>query len=435
MKKKMHLGTIVMGAGHHVAGWRMPGAEFGSENLDLIRHIVATAERGKFDLVFFADAVDTSANAHPGMIVRLEPLTLLGALSVSTTRIGLVATVSTTYSQPYNTARAFASLDHMSQGRAGWNVVTGSSPNAAFNFGNEAHPSHEARYERAAEYLQVTKGLWDSWEDGAYIGDKRTGVYLDTAKMHPLNHEGSNFQVKGPLNATRPPQGYPVIFQAGASDKGKEFAASTAEVVFATQQVMEDAVEFTNDLKNRAVAAGRSREAIKVMVGVSPILGSTLDEARKKLADLANLIDPAVAMKVLSDRLGHDMTPFPLDEPIPELPQSTMMQGHAKVLKSVATKFGMTLRELRDYAAVSAGHRLLVGTAQTIADDLEQWLDAGAADGFVILPSYYPEPFDQFVDQVVPVLVQRGIFRADYEGSTLRSHLELQRPAHPAQQS
>ena len=431
MKDKMHLGTIVLATGHHVSGWRMPGAEFGSENIDLIKRIVATAERGKFDLVFFADGMVSGADAHPGMMIRLEPLTMLGALSMTTSRIGLVATVNTTYSQPYNVARAFSSLDHMSSGRVGWNIVTGASPKAAFNFGNEIHPDHSLRYERAAEYLKVTKGLWDSWEDDALVADKRSGIYMDVSKMHYLDHQGKFFQVKGPLNSSRPPQGYPVIFQAGASETGKGFAVESAEVVFGVQQIIEDAITFTQDLKDRREKTGRSRDSIKIMLGVAPIIGTSYEDAKAKVRELGRLVDPISALKVLSDRLGHDLKGYDLDAPVPNLPDSTTLQGHATVLKSAAKKFNMTLRELRDYVAVSAGHRIIIGTAEQVADDLQIWFERGAADGFVVMTPYCPAPDDEFVDQVVPLLVKRGVFREDYEGTTLREHLGLPRPSHP----
>lgn len=242
MQKQMHLGSLSHGVGGHVAGWRMPGAQAHKESFEPIARAVRTAERGKFDFVFFADAVNTGADAAPMFVVRFEPLTLLGALSVVTDRIGLVATVSTTYSEPYNVARAFASLDHLSGGRVGWNVVTGSSPDAAVNFSRDKHPPHAERYALAEEYIKVTKGLWDSWEDNAVVADRLTGVFIDTSKMHVLDHAGDYFKVKGPLNASRSPQGYPVIFQAGASDRGLELAGATAEVVFATQSFQEDAI-------------------------------------------------------------------------------------------------------------------------------------------------------------------------------------------------
>lgn len=432
MSRKMHLGTILLGTGSHVAGWRMPDAEFGSQNFDLIRRVAQKVEAGKFDFVFFADAVNSGVDAHPGMMVRFEPLTLLAALATQTSKIGLVATVSTTYSEPYNVARAFASIDHLSKGRVGWNVVTGSSPDAAANFGRDKHPPHAERYAIAEEYVEVAKKLWDSWEEDAVVGDKASGRFVDPAKMHVANHHGAFFDVAGPLNITRPPQGYPVIFQAGASDRGLAFAGATAEVVFAAQQIQEEALAFAEKLRDQAEAAGRPRDAVKILCGVSPIIGETKEEARAKVAELGALVDPVAAMRVLSDRLGQDMNQFPLDGPVPDLPPSTMMQGHAIQLQSIARRENMTVRQLRDYAAASSGHRLLVGTAEEIADDLESWFRNGAADGFAIMSPYLPGPIEQFVDEVVPILVERGLFRADYEGSTLRSHLGIAKPSHPA---
>lgn len=425
----MHLGMILLGAGGHVAGWRMPGAEFGSENLPLLRRIVASAERGKFDFVFLADALNTGLDAHPGMMVRLEPLTLLAALAVVTDRIGLGATVSTTYSEPYNVARAFASIDHISGGRAAWNVVTGSSPDAAANFSRDKHPPHAERYAMAAEYLQVVKGLWDSWDDGAIVGDKTGGTFADPAKMRVLDHRGRFYQVRGPLNITRPPQGHPVIMQAGASDVGRDFAAATAEVVFTAQGNLDEALAFARDLRARTVAAGRPADAIRILPGINPVIGRTEAEAKEKIAQLASLADPVAVLKVLSDRLGHDLSGFPLNGPVPELPPSGMMQGHATQLASLARRKRMTLRELRDYVAVSSGHRVLYGTAEAIADDMEAWFRSGAASGFVLQFTHHPGPLEEFVDQVLPILVRRGLFRRDYEGRTLREHLGLRRPA------
>jgi FMN-dependent oxidoreductase (nitrilotriacetate monooxygenase family) len=433
MSRMMHLGLLAMGAGGHVAGWRMPDAEWGSENLSLLRRMAQAAERGRFDLFFLADAVNTGLDAHPGMMVRFEPLTLLSALAMCTDRIGLGATVSTTYSEPYNVARALASLDHLSGGRAAWNVVTGSSPDAAANFSRDSHPPHADRYAMAAEYLQVAKGLWDSWEDGAIVGDKASGTFADGAKMHVLNHQGRYFKVKGPLNITRPPQGYPVILQAGASEAGRDLAAATAEVVFTVQQEMDAALAFAQDLRDRCVAAGRPRDAIRILPGVCVVLGRNAAEAKARIAELAKLADPDAALRVLSDRLGHDLSRFDLDAPVPELPPSGMMQGHAVTLAAVARRHRMTLRELRDYTAASSGHRVVFGTPEEVADDLEAWFRSGAADGFMIKTTHYPGPFEEVIDRVVPILVQRGLFRAEYEGRTLREHLGLPRPAHPAQ--
>ncbi|WP_395710603.1 LLM class flavin-dependent oxidoreductase [Reyranella sp.] len=432
MPKQMHLGSLSHGVGSHVAGWRMPGAETEKENFDLVARAVRTAERGKLDFVFFADAVNTGADAAPMFVVRFEPLTLLGALSTVTDRVGLVATVSTTYSEPYNVARALASLDHLSHGRIGWNVVTGSSPDAAANFSRDKHPPHDERYAMAQEYLEVVKGLWDSWEDDALVADKQTGQFIDTDKLHVLNHVGKHYQVAGPLNASRPPQGYPVIFQAGASDRGMELAGATAEVVFASQSFQEEAIAFAGKLRDCTEAAGRPRDAIRILLGVSPIIGDTEAEARDIIARLGAFVDPVTSMRVLSDRVGIDLAPYDIDGPLPDLPPSTMMQGHARVLQSVARRYGMTIRQLRDYAAVSSGHRVLIGTPTQVADDLEAWFTSGACDGFAIMTPYSPQPFERFVDQVVPILMDRGLFRKEYTGRTLRDHLGLARPPHPA---
>jgi FMN-dependent oxidoreductase (nitrilotriacetate monooxygenase family) len=431
MTRQMHLGLLMTPAGSHVAGWRAPDAQFGSQNLALIQHLTASAERGKFDFVFFADAVNTGLDAHPTMMLRFEPLTLLAALAMGTTHIGLAATVSTTYSEPYNFARAMASIDHMSGGRAGWNVVTGSSPDAAANFSREKHPPHAERYAMAEEYLAVVKGLWDSWEEDAIVGDKATGVFVDPAKLHVLNHVGPHFQVKGPLNITRPPQGYPVIMQAGASDAGRDLAAKTAEVVFTTQQDVNEAIAFAEDLRRRCVAFGRPRDAIKILPGVTAVVGESVADAKALVARLAELADPAASMRVLSDRIGHDLSGYPLDEPLPDLPPSGMMQGHAVVLTAAAKRYNMTLRELRDFAIAGTGHRVVYGSPKDIADDLEEWFVQGAADGFIVKTSHVPGPVDDFIDRVVPLLQARGLFRQDYAGTTLRAHLGLEKPERP----
>jgi FMN-dependent oxidoreductase (nitrilotriacetate monooxygenase family) len=428
---KMHLGLFVLGTGHHVAGWRVEGAEAGAENLALIERIAQTAERARFDLLFFADALNTGPKVHPSVLVRLEPLTLLAALATKTTHIGLAATASTTYSDPYTLARAFASIDHISGGRAGWNVVTGAFAEAAGNFGHAGHPPHELRYAIATEFVQVAKGLWDSWEDGAIVMDKATGHFADISKMHELNFKGQFFSVKGPLNISRPPQGYPVIIQAGASETGKDLAASIAEVVFAVQQDMQVSRKLVDDLRARAEKFGRNPEHLKVLPGVCPIIGESEADAKAKLRMLGEFSDPASALKVLSERLGQDLSSYPLDGPVPTLPPSTIMQGHAVTLSALAKKHNMTLRVLRDYAAAAMGHRLLLGTPEQVADGLEEWFVAGAADGFNIMPPWFPGAFDDFVNEVVPILQQRGLFRTEYTGRTLRDHLGLPRPAHP----
>ncbi|MDB5315978.1 MAG: nitrilotriacetate monooxygenase [Rhodospirillales bacterium] len=431
--RQMHLGVFILAAGHHIAGWRMPGAEAGSENLPLIRHIARTAERGKFDLLFLADAVNTRPDMHPSMVLRLEPLTLLAALAMVTEKIGLAATASTTYTEPYNLARYLGSIDHMSNGRCGWNIVTGAFADAALNFNRGPHPEHDERYAIASEFVEVIKGLLDTCEDGIWTLDQESGKFFDAAKMHVLNHVGKYFQVRGPLNMSRPPQGYPVMIQAGASEAGRDLAAKVAEIVYAVHQDREVARAFSDDLKRRAVGFGRSADHIKIMPGVSAIIGGTEAEAKAKLATLGECADPIVALQVLAERLGHDLTSYDLDAPVPELPPSGIMRGHAVTLSALAKKENLTLRQLRNVVAATMGHRLIVGTPEQVADGLQDWFEAGAADGFNVMPPWFPGAFDDFVDQVVPILQKRGLFREEYTGTTLRDHLGLPRPAHPLQ--
>ena len=434
-QQQMHLGVLLLAAGNMVSGWRLPEAEAGSQNLPLIQKVTNKAEQAKFDFVFFADALNSFPGMHPSMVVRLEPLTLLGALAMSTTRIGLAATASTTYTEPYNLARMLASLDHLTGGRIAWNVVTGAFAEAAENFGAAKHPPHEQRYAIAEEFIAVVKGLWDSWEEDSLVMDKAGGTFIDADKLHVLGHRGKFFTVKGPLNSTRPPQGYPVLLQAGASDAGINFAASIADVVFTVQQNKDTAIAFSNRLK--AVAERQYRRDprhLKVMPGICPIVGWTEAAAKAKLTELGALSDPVYAMKALSERMGTDLSAYPLDGPVPTLPPSTIMQGHAITLAETARRRNMTLRELRDFVGVSMGHKLMPGTPEQIADEMEEWFADGAADGFNLLPAYFPGAFDDFADHVVPLLQRRGLFRTDYTGHMLRQHLGIPRPEHPAKQ-
>jgi FMN-dependent oxidoreductase (nitrilotriacetate monooxygenase family) len=431
----MHLGVLLLAAGNIVSGWRMPEAQAGGQNFPLIKHVAESAERAKFDFLFLADGLNTFAGMHPSMVVRFEPLTLLGALTMCTKDIGLATTASTTYTEPYNLARMLASLDHLSGGRIAWNVVTGAFAEAAENFGTSKHPPHEERYAIADEFVKIAKGLWDSWEEDALVMDKASGKFVDAEKMHTLGHTGKFFAVKGPLNITRPPQGYPVLMQAGASDSGSNFAVSIADVVFMVQQNKDTAITYCKRLKDLAKQHGRNPDHLKIMPGILPIVGATEAEAKAKVAQIGALTDPAYAMKVMSERMGQDMSVYPLDGPVPELPPSTIMQGHAITLAETARRRKMTVRELRDFVGLSMGHKLMVGTAEQIADEMEEWFKEGAADGFNLLPPYFPGSFDDFAEQVVPVLQKRGLFRKEYTGHTLRDHLGIPRPAHPGGRS
>lgn len=425
--RRMHLGVFVLGTGNHVAGWRYPGAADSFQSLPVIQEIARTAERGKFDLLFLGDSLVAGVDDHPSFTARFEPLTMLAALAATTTRLGLGATSSTTYGEPFLVARAFASLDHLSGGRAAWNAVTSSGPKAAANFGRE-HPRHDARYEVAEEFVDVVRGLWDCWDDGAIVADRATGRYIDPAKVRALDHDGRFFKVKGPLNIGRAPQGQPVILQAGSSDAGLALAARTADVVFSVVQDLGEAKLAYRALKDRLPAHGRRDDDVSVLPGVMPILGATDAEARRKLSTLQGFVTGTNAASLLSNRLGIDVSGFPMDEPVPDLPLPDTSHGFARAMLAEAKRERMTWRDLHDLTGAARGHWVVCGTPEAVADTLEEWFRERAADGFNILPPYFPGAFDDFVDQVVPVLQSRRLFRRDYAGATLREHLGLQRP-------
>ncbi|MBP2150394.1 LLM class flavin-dependent oxidoreductase [Xanthobacter flavus] len=430
MTRKMHFGLFLLGTGSHIAGWRVPGAVNTFEDIEAVRRIAATAERGLFDLIFMGDNLNADPAAHPSYTARLEPLTLLSAIAGSTTHIGLGGTVSTTYSDPYTVARAFASLDHISGGRAVWNAVTTAAPAAAANFGT-LHPDHSKRYEIAGEFLDVVKGLWDCWADDAIVANRETGLYIDPAKVKALDHEGEFFKVKGPLNISRAPQGHPIISQAGGSEPGQQLAARTADIVFAVVQDMAEAQAGYKSLKDRLPAFGRRPEDVTVLPGVMPVVGRTAQEAREKLAELMRFVDAKNALGMLSERFGTDMSAYDLDGPIPDLPEADTYKSFTGVMLAKAKREGGTLRDVYNMVAAARGHWVLVGSAEEVADTLQLWFESGAADGFNVMPPYFPGAFDDFVDLVIPILQQRGLFRTAYEGPTLRHLLGLERPANP----
>ncbi len=352
---------------------------------------------------------------------------MLAALATSTSRIGLGATVSTTYSDPFSVARVFASLDHISNGRAAWNAVTTANPATAANFGT-THPDHARRYEMAGEFLDVVRGLWDGWADDAIIADRASGLYIDPAKLRPIDHDGAFFKVKGPLNIGRSPQGHPVVLQAGGSEAGQELAARTADIVFTVVQDIEEAKAGYASLKNRLPRFGRKAEDVTVLPGVMPIVGRTDKEAFEKLAVLQSFVSGSNALAILSDRFGQDMSAHDLDGPIPDIALPDSYHSFARVMLAKARRENMTLRDLYNLTAAARGHWVLCGSAESIADTLQQWFDDHAADGFNVMPPYFHEGFEDFVQLVVPILQERGLFRADYDGTTLRDHLGLRRP-------
>ena len=424
--RQMHLGVFVLGTGNHHAGWRYPGAADSFLSLKGIQTIAATAERGKFDLLFLGDGLAAKMGDHPSFLVRFEPITMLAALAATTTHLGLGATASTTYNEPYNVARLFASLDHLSSGRAAWNAVTSSGPAAGANFGR-IHPAHDARYEVADEFVDVVRGLWDCWDDGAVVANRETGRYVDESRVRALDHVGRFFQVKGPMTTARCPQGRPVIIQAGSSEPGLELAARTAEVVFSVVQDFAEAQAAYQALKSRLHRFGRTPSDVALLPGVMPIIGRTDAEAREKLNTLQSFLGPTSALTMLSGRLGMDVSGFDPDDLVPDLPLPDTSHGFARAMLSKARRERMTWRDLSNLTGAARGHWVICGTPAHIADTLQEWFEGDAADGFNILPAYFPQAFDEFVDEVVPILQERGLYRRDYTGTTLRDHLGLPR--------
>jgi N-acetyl-S-(2-succino)cysteine monooxygenase len=430
--RQMHLGVFVLGTGNHSAGWRYEGAATSNNELSVIQEIGRIAERGRFDLLFISDGLVMDPGDHPSFLCRFEPTTLISVLSASTSHIGLGATVSTSFNEPYNVARIFASIDHLSRGRAAWNVVTSSQTRAALNFSRDRHMDHELRYEVAQEFVDVVKGLWDCWDDGAIVADKTTGRYIDPAKVRPLDHKGRFFQVKGPVNMARCPQGHPVIIQAGGSPSGLELAARTSDVVFSVVQELGAAKAAYADLKGRMAKYGRDPDQLAVLPGVMPIIGQSEAEARQKLSRLQSWLTPTNAATLVSGRIGYDVSGYPLDGPVPAPPPGEGGRTFHQVLYETARRENMTLRDLYNLTAAARGHWVICGTPQTIADTLEEWFVEGAADGFNILPPYFPGAFADFVDLVVPELQRRGLFRREYHGTTLRDHFGLDPVLPPA---
>ena len=433
-RRQLHLGAFMRPASIHTGAWRFPGAWPDMNfNFARIKESIQKLERAKFDAFFMADhmavlnmPMDALKRSHTA--TSFEPFTLLSALSQATERIGLVATGSTTFDAPYHIARRFASLDHLSNGRAGWNIVTTSNPDAALNFGLEEHMEHGERYRRAREFYDVVTGLWDSWADDAFVRDVADGIFFDPAKMHVLNHKGKYLSVRGPLNIARPVQGWPVIVQAGASEAGRQLAAETAEAVFTAQSDIAAGRQFYADVKGRMEKLGRAREHMKILPGCFVVVGDTVERARAKRAKLDSLVNYANAVASLSIALGHDAAKFDPDGPLPDnIPESNASKSGRERAIALARRENLTVRQLAQRLGGYSG-LAMVGTAQTIVDEMEEWLGTQASDGFTVMFPYLPGGLDDFVEGVVPELQRRGLFRRDYEGMTLREHLGLPRP-------
>jgi FMN-dependent oxidoreductase (nitrilotriacetate monooxygenase family) len=435
MTRRMHLNLFIQSRGHHEASWRHPLASpLPLTDIRYYQDVAQRAEAGLFDSIFLADQLALDGDIARAGRSWLEPLTVLAALATSTSRIGLIATASTTYTEPFNLARQFASIDHISGGRAGWNIVTSWLAAAAGNYGSASQVSHADRYTRGEEFVQVVKALWDSWADDAVIDDRTGGQYARPERIRPIDHAGAHYQVKGPLNMPRCPQGRPVFVQAGSSDTGRRFAARHAEAVFTAQMEKATAQAFYSDLKRLAVAEGRRVDQVHILPGLSPVIAGTEAEAQRLVRELTDLTDPEIGRQRLSGRFGgHDFSHLPLDKPLrpedfPDPATVEAARSRTEVIVGLVRREGMTLRQLLAYMAGARGHYTTAGTPEQIADLMVDWFQEGAADGFNVMPPVLPAMLDVFVDEVVPLLQRRGLFRTAYEGETLREHYGLAYP-------
>jgi FMN-dependent oxidoreductase (nitrilotriacetate monooxygenase family) len=435
-KRMMHLGAFVHETGQHVAAWRHPEAHYhsGVRFADMVE-TAQLAERGKMDFLFLADSAAVDLEGNPdargrmGKVVKFEPMTILSALAAVTKNLGFVATSTTTFNEPYTLARQFASLDAISGGRSGWNLVTSNNEQDALNYSREQHMSHGDRYERAIEFAEVVQGLWDSWDEDAFIRDKESGVFYDTKKMHVLNHKGKHFQVRGPLNVAPSPQGRPILVQAGASGTGRDVAARLAEIVFTAQTTIDQAREFYSDVHARLPRFGRTPDEVRVMPGFYPVVAPTASEAQEKFEYLQSLIQVPVGIAVLEHTIGvHDLDKLPLDGPVPEMPDTNGPLSRQRLLLEQAKRDKLTFWQLCLANAGPRGHVLSIGTPSQVADEMEHWFKDGAADGFNVMPAYLPGSLKDFVEGVIPELQRRGLFRTEYEATTLRGNLGLPKP-------
>jgi N-acetyl-S-(2-succino)cysteine monooxygenase len=435
-RKQMHLGMSIRGLGYHPAAWRHPDVPAdGTLKFEHYARSATAAERGKCDLIFFADGIGIRERDIPRgslarsgyEIVEMEPMTLLPALAVVTRHIGLITTASTTYNEPFNIARKFATLDLISNGRAGWNVVTSWSEAEAKNFNRQQQVDYDTRYARAAEFVEVVKGLWDSWEEDAFLFDKRSGLFFDEAKMHVLDHRGRFFSVRGPLNVGQLPQVHPIVVQAGASEQGRELAAATADIVYAVHPSKPVAQAFYEDIKRRLARYDRSRDDLKILPALRPVVGRTVTEARAKYDQLQELLDPLVGLARLNQTFG-DLSSYPLDGPVPvdKLGPAELRSISTQLLERTKRQ-NPTIRELYQEVAGMGGF-CLIGTASEIADVMQDWFENGACDGFNITPTHLPGGCEDFVSLITPELQRRGLFRKEYAGRTLRENLGLKRP-------
>jgi alkanesulfonate monooxygenase len=433
----LKLSVFMSPTGGHVGGWRHPDAVVDAGfNYDRWVDFAKLIERGKLDMMFLADGNGVNGIDNPGLLSRnpttrpvvIEPVCLLSALATVTSRVGLVATMTTTYDQPFSVARRFAALDWLSKGRAGWNVVTSSNPDDARNFSREQHVEHDSRFDRAEEFVDVVKDLWDSWADDAFLLDKESGLFLDGGKVRLLDHKGKHFSVRGPLNSARPPQGHPIVIVAGASESAKELAARTADIIFTVTETKEAAQAFYADVKGRMAKFGRDPDELKVMPGTSIFAGNTAEEAEESYSSLQDLIPEDVGIQTLSRIVGVDLSVYSPEDPLPELPETLGIRSFRDMLAEMSRRDGLNIRELYQRILPARGHFLIKGDPRHVADQMEEWYRDKACDGFNIVAPYLPGGLESVIDLVIPELQRRGVFRAEYEGTTLRDSLGLKRP-------
>ncbi|MBR1222159.1 LLM class flavin-dependent oxidoreductase [Bradyrhizobium sp. U87765 SZCCT0131] len=429
--RQLHLNVNLLHSGVYPSAWRQPESNPGAfYDVQHYVQVAQVAERGKLDAIFLADTPAVTDRIDYRPFLSMEPTIVLASVAAATRHVGLIATASTSYNEPYNIARRFATLDHASGGRSGWNVVTTAEPSVGRNFGQAGAFEHKARYDRAREFTEVVHALWDSWEDDAFVGDKATARFVDTAKVHAIRHRGPHFAVEGPLNVPRSPQGRPITVQAGGSSDGRDLAAATADAVFTLAQTVDDGVAYARDLRSRARAHGRPDDAIVILPGLATVIGGTEAEAKRRQDELWELVPIEYSLARLAGTLQIAPEQLELDKPLPDplpLPPNanhTMFQGTV----ALARRGNLTVRQLLRALGGGVGHRIIVGTPEQIADDIETWFRAGAADGFNLMPDVLPTGLATFVDEIVPILQRRGLFRRDYEGPTLRDHFGLQRP-------
>ena len=436
MRRELHLNLFIHSRGHHEAAWRHPSSSSLSVyDIEYYLDLAKRAEAGLFDSIFFADQLALTSDIANGPRTGLEPITVLAAIAVSTKRIGIISTCSTTYTEPFNLARQFASLDLISNGRIGWNIVTSWLASAANNYGREQPLTHADRYARGEEFMTVVKGLWDSWGAGAIVDDRQSGRYVDSAKVRPINHSGEFYQVAGPLNLPRCPQGRPVLVQAGSSESGRDFAARHGEAIFTAQMEKVTAQAFYEDLKSRVVAAGREVDQALILPGLSPLIAGTEQEAQRLADELGELANPEVGRQRMSARFGgHDFSHLDLDKVLspddfPDPNTIEAARSRTEVIIELVRRERPTLRQLLAQLAGARGHHTFAGTPEQVADVMEEWFRDRAADGFNIMPPILPRMLNVFVEEVVPILQKRGLFRTAYEGETLRAHYGLKVPA------